>query len=449
MRGKKLVSFLFATAFTGSFLLSGCTANEVTIKDKDENTIALLDSFSEDNKNLTENEYKAYTETVIAEAVEIISEKNDCDEKEAESQILAGSYVIYTTFDSNIYESVKNAYENSSASNSPFGCTVTDLQGNICAIYSSSDEVNYATANLSPYSSIKPLSVYAPAIEKGTAYWSKVYEDSPYKQVENEDGTKSDWPLNASETYSYENTDVYTAIKESLNTVAVKCLDESGVSESISFLSEKFGFDLSYESQKASQQGEEEVIGNIALGYLYEGVSTVDMAGCYQIFANTGIYYKPKTISKICTENGSTVYVAEDNSERVIKESTACIMNQLLQGVVTPDGTGADAQYASIPTAGKTGTGSANDGNWFVGIVPEYSCAVWHGEGAEKNCSPEIFSEIMAGIEPDESKNFPVSADVQSGIYCRESGMLISDKCREIETGHYVADSVPGICNIH
>ena len=142
-----------------------------------------------------------------------------------------------------------------------------------------------------------------------------------------------------------------------------------------------------------SQYGEEEVLGNLGMGYLREGVSPVDMAGYYQIFANGGKYYKPTAIYEIKDNSGKSIYKRNVSINQVIEKSTADIMNLLLQEVVSENGTGKDAMIDGLAVGGKTGTGEK--GNWFVGFTPEYTCAVWHSTQLEKNYGCKIFSKIL------------------------------------------------------
>ena len=123
-------------------------------------------------------------------------------------------------------------------------------------------------------------------------------------------------------------------------------------------------------------------------------------------------------------------------------------MNYMLQGVVN-GGTGADAKLSDIIAGGKTGTGIANDDHWFVGFVPQYSLAVWHGGGEKDNYSPELFRRIFEGIDLDEKINYPVSGHVVQQVYCVESGKKASAKCGKLDMGYYLDTFNPGVCDIH
>lgn len=429
------------------FMFSSCTTKEITLKDNKGKVFAKVSSAKLEKSS----EYSSYSELVINEAIGIIADINGCDEEKAEKLLFKNSYTIDTFLDREIFSSIETAYNKSDVKEIPFGCAVTNLKGGLCAVYSSEskEESNFAITGFSPYSSLKPLSVYAPAIESGKAYWSKVYEDSPYKQIMDENGELVNWPENATGTYTNSNTTVYQAIKESINTVAVKCLDDYGVNNSISFLKENFDINLDYESKKATNEDEDEVIGNLAMGYLYDGVSVIDMAGYYQIFGNGGKYYKPEAITKIIDDHGKTIYTKNNDYKQVVSEPTAFIMNELLQGVVQSGGTGAGAKMDDIEVGGKTGTGIANDCHWFVGFVPQYSCAVWHGGSLVDNYSPQIFKSIMQALKLDESVKYPKCREIKQAIYCADSGLLCNENCKRVDMGYYFADEIIEKCKIH
>ena len=357
---------------------------------------------------------------------------------------------VYTPYDPQLAKALKNACDlklNQIAA----GCAVTDLEGRLLAVYSTDEAVNYALQADSPYSAFKPLSVYAQALEKGKISWSSHYEDSAYKQITDESGQTRDWPANHTNTYTGQPTSVYEAIRKSVNTVAVKCLADVGVSESVEFLREKLHIRLSGEEYAIRVYGEEEVLGNIALGYLTEGVTPVDMAGYYQIFANGGKYMPPQAVLKLCDETGKTVYQWESKPVQVISATTAGIMNKLLQGVVAGGGTGEKAAVKGVQVAGKTGTGDANSGNWFVGVTPGYSLAFWHGSN-QSNIAPELFGYAVESIylgQPGINTNFVTYVNLQELVCCAESGMAVSGKCTRIEKGYFAEGDAPGSCNIH
>jgi membrane peptidoglycan carboxypeptidase len=101
--------------------------------------------------------------------------------------------------------------------------------------------------------------------------------------------------------------------------------------------------------------------------------------------------------------------------------------------------------------AGKTGTAEGNNENWFVGVTPEYSCAIWHGDNY-KNMSPVLFARTMNAVhlKNAELKNiFGLHSSLQKYIYCEESGMAFSEKCTSVQRGYYVSGTELEKCNIH
>ena len=427
--------------------LCSCKSGKIfSVYNKDGKVEVQIESDYQPDKSL------AYFDIAIEEAASILSKKLDCNIETAKQKIVKGQYVIYTFYDKRVQASltqVMNGYKTEMDS----AASITDLNGNLIAAYSNSlqDVDNHASKAYQPHSSFKPLSVYAQALEKGIINWSTTYEDSPYKEIENSDGTKRNWPQNANGQYSMKKTTIYNALKRSLNTVAVKCLAEVGVNDSIDFLQNKLGIPMFFEQYSSTIYTEDEIIGNVAMGALNEGVSTVDMAGYYQMFATGGVYETPKAVYKILDKGGKEIYKRKYNPKEILSPETSDLMNLLLQGVVTPGGTGANASCNDIKVAGKTGTGDANIECWFVGVTPEFSCAVWHGQ-LYKNIAPELFSGIIKDIYSKNSelkKNFKKHANFKSQVFCEESGMGVSSKCTSINLGYYSSKSQLEICNIH
>lgn len=415
-------------------------AKGITILDSKGNQLALTKTTTD----ILETEYWAYLEVALAEAGETLAEQKDCTPQEALDIMLAEGYTLRTAFDADAFEALQQGVEEDPLE---IGSALTDLKGNLLAVYSSPTG-NYVTERTSPYSTFKPLSVYAPAVEKGVANWSKMYEDAPYKQIEDDNGQLQDWPANDTKVYSREPVPVCDAIEKSLNTVAVRCLVDLGILASMDFLKENFDIPLTEETYVVEKYGEEEVIGNIALGYLETGVTPIEMAGYYQIFATGGSYIAPKAVTQITNGDGEIVYTREAEAKQVLSPATADVMNKLLQGVVSYGGTGAAARCGSIQVAGKTGTGDDYSDNWFVGVTPGYSLAIWHGANPS-NTAAKMFSQVITALyeqQPNANKQFITHKNLNQVIYCAHSGMAISDDCTSIDMGYYQTSQLP-VCD--
>lgn len=427
-------------------VLSGCqkeaAGGRITVLDAGGNTLAVL----ENQQQLRTADCPAYLEIALIETAQLLAQREQSDAQSTLDALFSRELTIHTAYVPAVCEALKAA----AGDREETGMAVTDLKGNLLAAYSSDPQINYALQKNAPYSAFKPLSVYLPAIAGGKINWFTRYEDSPYKQIKNEDGTLEDWPKNSGGSYCLEQVTVYTALKKSLNTVAVKCLEQVGVTNSIQFLQESFGIPLKQEADAARELGEEEVIGNVALGYLEVGLSPVDMAGYYQIFGNGGKYAVPRAVTGLKDASGQVLYERAVEFKQVTDPEVADVMNRLLQGVVT-GGTGVDARLKSCQVAGKTGTGDDHGGNWFVGLVPGYSCAVWHGK-AEQNGAAAMFGAAMEPIFAlGESKlgEFAAYSPLHRELCCAESGMPAREGCSVIELAYFITDYEGQPCNIN
>ena len=297
-------------------------------------------------------------------------------------------------------------------------------------------------------SAIKPVSTYAPALDDGTINGASVIDD--YPMLLNGDV----WPRNANWRYQGL-TALHTAIAQSLNTCAVRTNLAYGVDRSYEFLVNKLGFEnLTYTD---SQQ-----VGNMALGGFEKGVTTEEMAAAYAAFVNEGVYTKPRTFVRVEDANGNVILENEAQSTVAMKNTTAAIINHLLQEAAL-NGTGYEAQFSGMHIAGKTGSTNSNKDRYFVGYTPYYSCAVWAGYEhnqrivASGNPCSAIFRKVMSAIHEElPDKDFFSCAGLTSVAVCADSGMLASENCAldvrgsRVYTALVAADNAPtSVCTMH
>ena len=159
------------------------------------------------------------------------------------------------------------------------------------------------------------------------------------------------------------------------------------------------------------------------------------MAAAYAAFVNEGIYTKPRTFIRVEDANGNVILENEAQSNVAIKNTTAAIMNKLLQEVARV-GTGNEAQFSGMHIAGKTGSTNSNKERYFVGYTPYYTCAVWAGYQhnqqivASGNPCSAIFRKVMSAIHEDlPDKDFFSCSGVTSVTVCADSGLLASEYC--------------------
>lgn len=432
----------------GILLTAGCGADrntgKVTFADREGKILLEANSMAQ----IYEDERWAFLECAFYQAAEGIAQQSGEPATQVQSKLFSERCRIQTSFDADVFSALKALSEEELS----VAGVITDLDGSILAVYSAKNEekTNQALAQHSPYSAFKPLSVYAQAVERGVAGWSSLYEDSPCKQVEDETGTMRDWPANASGRYSERQVTVYDALRKSLNTVAVRCLEDVGVAESIAFLQKNLDIPLKEEAYVLETYTADEVVGNIALGYLETGVTPVQMAGWYQIFATGGQYTPPSAVDAVLRQDGSAWYERQTQPRQVISQATADVMNKLLQGVLKSGSTGEAAAVPDVEIAGKTGTGESHSDNWFVGVTPGYSCAVWHGKH-DSNRAAELFCRVVTGLYGGDStapRQFVTHSKTQQIAYCAHSGEAISPNCSLIEVGYFTDPNALPQCSV-
>nr|WP_242833673.1 PBP1A family penicillin-binding protein [Desulfosporosinus youngiae] len=348
----------------------------------------------ESQNNLT-GQYAPYVDYVIEEAIDRIGF--------TEEQILNGGLQIYTQMDPLVQEAAEDVYAESHYF--PKGTADQIVQSGVVIldhktggirglvgyrgerVYRGLNHATSAQLERQPGSSLKPLSVYAPALEKGY---------TPNSMV-------SDHPLNIN-GYAPQNYDnqyrgyitMQEAVRQSWNVPAVWLLHEIGVESGVDF-TERSGIPLEKEDHTLS----------LALGGLSKGATPLQMAQAYGVFANLGVMNKAYAISKITAKDGRVLFQAQPEAVQVTTPSVAYMMTLMLQDVVT-NGTGKNASLTR-PTAGKTGSvelppvqefagiSKGVKDVWFVGYTPELTAAVWMGYD---NTDRDHYLTTAGGSEP-------------------------------------------------
>ena len=232
----------------------------------------------------SDSAYMNFSMLVFDSATEILSEIYLISTDEAESLLLEREYMIYTTMDTTLQSKLNGEIKGgiSTKDNMQTEAAILDNSGKILSIASSQNETELGKHQVG--STMKPIGVYAPALEKKVITYSTVFEDLPITQIKDETGRLRDWPVNANGTYSGDGICVEEALTRSLNTVAVRVLDDLGIDNSMDFLSNKLGFHFEDDQTEQSNRA-----SALALGYINPGLTTVDMAGFYTIFENGGL----------------------------------------------------------------------------------------------------------------------------------------------------------------
>lgn len=378
-----------------------------------------------------------FVDQVIREVKKDLANEQGISEEAAATKLYHGGYNVYITMDPRIQELAESVYENrdnlnvksSSGERLQSGITIVDNQnGDIVAMVGGVGEKtgdlvwNYATGMRQCGSSIKPITVYAPALEAGTVTMASVIDDYPVRELNG-----NSWPKNQPNRYRGLTT-LTRGVASSINTVAVQVLEGLGIANSYEFATEKLGM--------YSLCADDLYTPALALGGLTYGVNTVEMASAFSAFANGGIYNKPRMYSKVTDGDGNVILDNSTDSQVAMKETTAYFVNSLLRSAVT-SGTGARARISGMTVAGKTGTTSNHRDRYFVGYTPYYSAAVWCGYDSNDrvyysgNPSIHMWQLVMKKVhEGLKNKSFPVpSSGLQTVQVCMDSGLRPTEAC--------------------
>jgi len=323
--------------------------------------------------------YPYYFDAVISEAINRYGFE--------EQEILNGGYTIYTSLDQNqqqqmdavydqdwYFETASDGVDSQSAS-----IALNPQTGGVTAVVGGRGEHTFRGFNRAtqmrrqPGSIIKPLGVYAPALEAGYEIDSTLV-DELQTYGENEDDPESGYtPANVDHAYAGE-IPMFQGLAESKNAATVWLLDEIGLNQGYNKL-EEFGIEMSEEDYH---------LGAVALGGMQRGTTPLEMASAYTVFANDGVQMQPHFITRIVDATGAVVVDnTEPDERRVLSEEVNDDMNRMLQYVYS-NGNAQSVQPSGYEIAGKTGTTqtAGDDGatdQWLVGYTPDLVVTSWAG----------------------------------------------------------------------
>ncbi len=312
-----------------------------------------------------------FVDTVLEEAEKVLGLSAD--------DVLSGGYFIETTMDPTLQTFAEELFAN--AKNFPSNASDgTKVQGAMAVVnvktggylamvggreYMVQRGFNRATdMRRSPGSAIKPLAVYAPAIERGYTTASIILD-------EREDFGGGYTPRNSGNVY-HGPVALRRALALSMNVATVRLMKEIGVNASISFL-KRAGIPLTETDANLS----------LALGAMTTGITPAELAASYALFGNGGIYNEGYSISRIYGPGGDVVYEHRSAPRTVLNPQDNYLMMSMMQSV-TNWGTGAKLSATGLSVAGKTGTNSlvGQSGNrdvWMAAFTSDYSLACWMG----------------------------------------------------------------------
>ncbi len=383
-----------------------------------------------------ESNYQGYIDTVIDEVIDITGDNP-----------YKTPMKIYTAMERSIQDGINDVFngktytwENDAVQ---AGVAVINVEtGAIAAVGAGRNRegertYNYATqAKKQPGSTAKPLFDYGPGMEYNNFSTYTLFTDEPWSYTNGPSIGNWDGKFHGLITLRY-------ALQWSRNIPALKAFQQVSNKNITTFVN-GLGLDVSLnassENYKVYSNGVDNTLNEAyAIGGVAEGYSPLQMAAAYSAFASGGYYTKPYTVTKIEYRDTNEIKEFKPTKERVMSETTAYLMNNVLESAVTSGFNGGARIYGSH-VAAKTGTSNFSEDTlkkhnlpswavndlWTVAYTSKYSVALWYGyekissEHYNKNngTKDQLMSKIMPFIPKD-----PTGWKAPSGVVASQVEM--------------------------
>lgn len=450
-----------------------------------------------DENAAVQTDYSWFTDQVISEVIDDLVAENplgreNWDRAAANDYLYNGGLRIYSTVDTEVQTALENVWlegkywepmpiENYDDPNNPDDTprtittqaagVVINYKGELCGVVGGLGQktenrgFNRGTEmERQVGSTMKGVAAYPLGIDMDLINYSSVLMDDYFPISDGKGGTRTDWPSNWSGRYSHSMTTVYEALKQSLNTVAVRVGDWVTPRTMFEFARETLGITTLDENSDID-------LAPMVLGATTTGLSPYELAGAYMMYGDGGRMTSLHSYTSVRDYQGNEILEKDIVTTQAIGEDTAYIMNRLLHSVLFDRG---GTAYGIHPDAnvmdsiGKTGTTNDNKDVWFVGLTPKYVMATWYGydqnepmddynsyyiyknKGSQKgHPGASAFAEVMDTIQADLSEEEIVEWEkpdsVEIGAFCTISGDIPTDGCPR-GTGYYKTGVQRGVC---
>lgn len=424
-----------------------------------------------------------YVDMVLEDVIGDLAETYACSRSAASLMLYYGGLQIYTAVEPDVQKTLESYYTNESnfqdaGASDPVQSAMIVIDpttGDILGVVGARGEKtgnriqNYATDTTRPAgSSIKPLSVYSPALQNGLITYATVFDDVPVEFKTSTSGKLVGWPKNSPNVYRGL-VNVNQALELSINTISIRVLEKLTPKTSFTFLHNTLQMKSLIERMKTDAGILTDMdYAALALGQQNYGVTVREITTAYSILANHGIFNQSRSYLKVTDKQGNILLSNDYESYEVISEENAYIMTRMLQNVVTSGTAKAVTLDSSVPVAGKTGTTQNNADKWFIGYTPYLIGGVWMGyeypqslDAFEGNPCVDIWDDIMKRLH----REYTVSGGTESferpnGIiqvtYCKDSGKLMTPACyadprgSRAEVGYFANGTQPTTyCTCH
>ena len=319
----------------------------------------------------SDDEFGWYRDLALKEAEEILNLSAD--------EILTGGFKIYTSLDKDRQKRIESIFKDESlfpkdASNgtkaqSAFIALDSKTGGILACVGGREYEVkrgfNRATdAKRQPGSALKPLSVYAAAIDGLGMLPTSIVDDTRRTF----DGGYA--PKNAGDSYNGLVT-LREALSRSLNVASVSLIEFTGIDRTRDYI-RRFGLPVEMSDTGLS----------LALGSMTKGVTPLELTKGYAALSNGGMTVQAHAITGIVDRNGKTVYKFTPSNKRAVTSESAYMLTSMLK---TAAETGSARALKSVPCpiAAKTGTVSIDENYnrdaWTAAYTSDIAACVWMG----------------------------------------------------------------------
>ena len=321
----------------------------------DEYNLAINKPLSLTINEKPKNKLNSYSQSAIDEAVSIL--------KIPAKKIALKGYKIYTYQDQEKQNALTNAIDIEGLDCNSAAVVINNNNHTVQA-YVGSSNYKILDAKRQPGSCIKPVLVYAPALNEDIIY--------PCTPLLDEKTTISDYtPKNIGDVYrGY--ISAREALSKSINIPSVKVLSYVGIDKAKSY-AEDMGFVFDEKDDSYS----------LALGGMTYGVNLVQLASSYSTFANGGKFAPAKFVSFITDKNNRLVYVNKPHEKQVLREDASYLITDMLK-TCAKSGTAKKLASLNKEIAAKTGTvGKSNSKQnldaWNVSYTKDQTICVWLG----------------------------------------------------------------------
>lgn len=445
------------------------------------------------NKKLTFNltkqsnslKYEWFSREVIRKVKQDLMAQYHIDEDDANRMIMYGGLKIYSTMNKDMQEHTQTTLDNMDSilgMKSKYVNKIAQPQASAVIMDYHTGEVKSIVGgrgNQPPLSfnratqfyraagsSIKPISVYGPAIDSKLATAAKIYDDSPVPTeigMIYPDNGKPYNPKNSPAIYEGPMT-LREALTKSKNVISVRIEHELGLTTGADY-ARKFGLKIDKDTDESSMAAMS--LGQLGGNPGVSGTNTLAMAAAYGVFGNGGIKVDPIIYTKVLDRTGKSILESKFNSTKVLSPQAAYIMYDLLRGPVSGvGGTGTSANFSPM-AHGKTGTTNMSIDLWFTGLTPYYSAAVWigkddHGSFNENytfgkyigsNDAARLWGLIMQDAHKNLAyKEIPMPSGIVQVPICTVTGKIPTDACPSttIRNELFIEGTVPTeICDYH